>query len=196
MIDRLEELEKIRQKIDKISEKDAEAIISDAKKRAEEIVSEEEKLIEQEEKGLVLKEISRFETSERKRVSEKRFAAERKALLRRNELVNGLFAEIEEELSAYCKKSEYRSYILRSAEEAEEREKITEGVTVYCKSSDLDLVKELMKAYPVKVETDKSIKIGGIMLKYPEKRTYIDLTFDTKLSEEREKFAATAEMQL
>ena len=192
MVDRLEELEKIRQKIDKISEKDAEAIISEAKKKAEEIVSEEKKLIEQEEKVAVLKEISRFETAERKR----RFAAERRVLLRRNELVNELFSEIEEELSLYCKKSEYRGYILRSAEEADEKEKLTEGVTVYCKAEDLELVKELIKAYPVKVQEDKSIKIGGIMLKYPETRTYIDLTFDTKLSEEREKFAATAEMQL
>src|SRR5574344_1841288 len=103
MVDRLEELEKIRQKIDKISEKDAEAIISEAKKKAEEIVSEERKLIEQEEKGAVLKEISRFDTAERKRVSERRFAAERRVLLRRNELVNELFSEIEEELSLYCK---------------------------------------------------------------------------------------------
>ena len=55
MVDRLEELEKIRQKIDKISEKDAEAIISEAKKKAEEIVSEERKLIEQEEKSLAEK---------------------------------------------------------------------------------------------------------------------------------------------
>lgn len=196
MVDRLEELEKIRQKIDKISEKDAEAIISEAKKKAEEIVSEERKLIEQEKKGAVLKEISRFDTAERKRVSERRFASERRVLLRRNELVNELFSEIEEELSLYCKKSEYRGYILRSAEEADEKEKLTEGVTVYCKAEDLELVKELMKAYPVKVQEDKSIKIGGIMLKYPETRTYIDLTFDTKLSEEREKFAATAEMQL
>lgn len=196
MVDRLEELEKIRQKIDKISEKDAEAIISAAEKKAEEIVSEEKKLIEQELKEQSLKEISRFELSERKRVSEKCFAAERKALLRRDELVNGLFAEIEEELLQYCKKSEYRGYILRSAEEADEKEKITEDVTVYCKASDLGLVKELMKAYPVKVEADGGIKIGGIILKYSEKRTYIDLTFDTKLSEEREKFAATAEMQL
>lgn len=196
MADRLERLEQIRQKIDKISEKDAEAIISEAKKKAEEIISEEKRLIEQEEKGLVLKEISRFESTERKRVSEKRFAAERKVLLRRNELVNGLFEEIEEELRSFCRKSEYRGYILRSAEEADEKEKITEGVVVYCREVDLDLVKELMKAYPVKVETDGSIKIGGIMLKYPEKRTYIDLTFDTKLSEEREKFSATAEMQL
>lgn len=196
MADRLERLEQIRQKIDKISEKDAEAIISEANKKAEEIISEEKKLIEQEEKGLVLKEISRFESAERKRVSEKRFVAERKVLLRRNELVNSLFDDIEEELLCFCRKSEYRGYILRSAEEADEKEKITEGVIVYCRAADLDLVKELMKAYPVKVQTDESIKIGGIMLKYPEKRTYIDLTFDTKLSEEREKFSATAEMQL
>ena len=193
---RLEKLEKIRSIIDEKSEKDAEKIISDAEEKAEEMLSEEKKRIERERNSSFSEKLSRFESEERRRVSESRFAAERKVLLYRNGLVDKLFSEIEAELKKFRASGEYRGYILRAVEEADEAEKITEGVILYCGSGDKELVSELMKAYPVKIEADERISIGGIILKYPHKGTYIDLTFDTKLSEEREKFSATAEMQL
>lgn len=193
---RLEKLEKIRSIIDEKSEKDAEKIISDAEEKAAEMLSEEKKRIERERNSVFSEEISRFESEERKRVSEKRFAADRKVLLYRNGLVEKLFGEIEAELKDFRASGEYRGYILRSVEEADEAEKLIDGVIVYCGEKDKELVTELMKPYPVKIETDGKISLGGIILKYPHKGTYIDLTFDMKLSEEREKFSATAEMQL
>lgn len=193
---RLEKLEKIRSIIDEKSDKDAEKIIADAEEKAEEIISEEKKRIERERNSIFTEAVSRFESEERKRVSERRFAADRKVLLYRNGLVEKLFAEIEQELKEFSISGGYRGYILRAVEEADETEKITENVIVYCGEKDKELVSELMKPYPVKIETDRKISIGGIILKYPHKGTYIDLTFDTRLSEEREKFSATAEMQL
>ena len=193
---RLEKLEKIRSIIDEKSDKDVEKIIADAEERAEEIISEEKKLIERERNNVFTEAVSRFESEERKRVSERRFAADRKVLLHRNGLVEKLFAEIEQELRDFSTSGGYRGYILRAVEEADETEKITENVIVYCGEKDKELVTELMKPYPVKIETDGKISIGGIILKYPHKGTYIDLSFDMKLSEEREKFSATAEMQL
>lgn len=193
---RLEKLEKIRSIIDEKSDKDAEKIISDAEKRAEEMLSEEKKLIERERNSVFTEAVSRFESEERKRVSERRFAADRRVLLYRNGLVEKLFGEIEGELRTFAASDGYRSYILRAAEEADGVEKLTDGIIVYCGEKDKELVSELMKPYPVKIEADRKISIGGIILKYPHKGTYIDLTFDTRLSEEREKFSATAEMQL
>ncbi len=144
----------------------------------------------------MLSKLSRFENNERKRVSESRYAADRKVLLHRNALVDSLFDDIRAELAEFAVSEDYKAHLAGCAECADKEEKITEDVNVYCRKSDLAAAEAVMKKYGAKVGVDRNIRLGGLVFKYPDKGVFIDLTLDTALENERSAFASRSEMQL
>ena len=189
-------LEKLRQQIAEAAELDAKRIAEDAEKRAKAMIDEENARIEKEQGGAMLSRISRFESGERKRVSESRYAADRKVLLHRNALVDSLFDDIRAELADFAASDKYKAHLAKCAERADREEKITPDVSVYCRKSDLSAAEEVMKKYGVKVSPERSISLGGLVFKYPAKGIFIDLTLDTAFENERGAFASRSEMQL
>lgn len=196
MADAKEKLEKLKQQIEAAAEQDAKRMTDEAEKRAKAMLDEEAARIEKEQSGAMLAKISRYENDERKRVSESRYAADRKVLLHRNALVDGLFDEIKDELASFTGSDKYKTHLEKCAECADKQEKLDSSVLVYCRRSDRELADAVVKKYGVKVETDRNIMLGGLMFRYPEKGIIIDLTLDTAFENERGAFAAKSEMQL
>lgn len=196
MTDNKAKLERLRRQIEQAAEKDAEKLIADAEKQAEQMISEETARLEKNISGAILGKTARFEADERKRLAESRYAADRKVLLHRNALVDGLFGEIKSELDSFTASAGYSEYLADCAARADSEEKLTESVTAYVRSKDAETAKKALSAYPVKIEADRSIEIGGIIFKYTEKGKYIDLTIDTAFENERSAFSAKSEMQL
>ena len=196
MSETTKKLEMIKQQIEAAAELDAKHITEDAEKRAKAMIDEENARIEKEQGSALLSKLSRMESAERKRVSERRYAADRKVLLHRNALVDGLFDDIKTELAAFAASDKYKAHLAKCAECADSEEKITSDVTVYCRKSDLSAAEDAMKKYGANVAADRNITLGGLIFKYPEKGIFIDLTLDTAFENERSAFAARSEMQL
>ena len=189
-------LDKIRQQMEAAAELDAKRTAEDAEKRAKAMIDEENARIEKEQGSALLAKLSRMESGERKRVSESRYAADRKVLLHRNALVDALFDDIRSELADFAASDKYRTHLAKCAERADSEEKITSDVTVYCRKSDLSAAEGVIRKYGASVAADRNIALGGLIFKYPEKGIFIDLTLDTAFENEREAFAARSEMQL
>lgn len=189
-------LERLKQQIQQAAEAEAKHITEDAEKRAKAIIDEETERIEKEQSKAMLSKLSRFENDERKRVSESKYAADRRVLLHRNSLVDGLFDEIKSDLAELTASDKYKAHLAKCAECADKTEKITADVNVYCRKNDLAAAEEIMKKYGAKVDTDRNIRLGGLIFKYPDKGLFIDLTLDTAFENERGAFASRSEMQL
>ena len=117
-------------------------------------------------------------------------------LLYRKEKVAEFFAQVEKKLSESLSDEKYTAYIKNSVEAVNEKYPITSDTVVLCKEKDSKLIKEALKGYDFKAEVSSDIKIGGVILNYPEKNLIIDLTLDAALEKEREAFTASTEMQL
>ena len=189
-------LDKLKEQIQAAAELEAKRITDDAKKQAKAMLDEEKDRIRREHNSAMLSKFSRYESDERKRVSESKYAADRKVLLHRNSLVDELFGEIKEGLAEFVASDAYTSHLAKCAERADAQEKITSDVSVYCRKSDLAAAEKLMKKYGASVAADRNIRLGGLVFKYPAKGIFIDLTLDTAFENERGEFAARSEMQL
>ncbi len=123
----------------------------------------------------------------RRKVAGSRQDNMKKLLVYRKQLVNGLFAQCEEQLLAFTKekKKEYAAFVLNSVKPY--LTKIDKNSVLYIKQGDEDLATEyktIMRG--IETQVDKTIKIGGVKLKC--NRVLFDETIDRRLVEEREEF--------
>ena len=109
----------------------------------------------------------------------------------RNELVEGFFAEISEELAEFTKSAKYDGYLENSIKKAEEA--LGKGCVILAAVKDVDRVKALTKN---EVRADSSIILGGICAMDEGKGLFADLSMDAALADEKEKFSDKAELRL
>ena len=189
-------LEKMREQIMAAADAEAKKTLADAEKKVKEMLEEENRRIAGEQSRTLLAKASRAESDERKRVSESKFAADRKVLLHRNALVNGFFGEICDELEEFTRSDKYKAHLEKCAKLADKQEKLTADTAVYCRRSDMQTVQDVLEKYGIKAEADRNITLGGLIFKYPGKGIFIDLTLDSAFEAQREAFSARSEMQL
>lgn len=109
----------------------------------------------------------------------------------RNELIEGFFAEISEELSEFTKSAKYDGYLESSIKKAEDA--LGKGCVILAAVKDVDRVKALTKN---EVRADSSIILGGICAMDEGKGLFADLSIDAALADEKEKFSDKAELRL
>ncbi|MBD5128546.1 MAG: hypothetical protein HDT43_01255 [Ruminococcaceae bacterium] len=109
----------------------------------------------------------------------------------RNELIEGFFAEISEELSEFTKSEKYGGYLENSIKRAEGA--LGKGCVILAAVKDVDRVKALTEN---EVRADNSIILGGICALDEEKGLFADLSIDAALADEKEKFSDKAELRL
>lgn len=189
-------LEALRKEIEDCSEREAEAIVKTAEQAAAEKIAELEKKIYAEHEGNLRNITEKFKSDEKNRISEVRFSEGRRVLLHRNKLVDEFFATVEKKLIDALSEPKYKDYINNSIRLVNEKYPIDEATVVLCKESDLKLADEALSAYKAKTMVSSEIKLGGIILKYPEKNIIIDMSLDAALEKEREEFVSLKEMQL
>lgn len=189
-------LEALRKEIEDYSEREAETIVKTAEIAAAEKIAELEKKIYAEHEGNLRKITEKFKSDEKKRISEVRFAEGRRVLLHRNKLVDEFFETVEKKLVDALSEPRYKDYICNSIKLVNEKYPINETTTVLCKGNDLKLVNEALSGFKAKLTVSSEIKIGGIILNYPEKNIIINMSLDAALEKEREEFISLKEMQL
>ncbi len=114
----------------------------------------------------------------------------RKINHKQNELRERLFAMVEKELAAYRETVEYRQLLIKEIEEAIEVAKESE-LLIYIGQKDADIIEDVHKKYGVRLMVNEHIVKGGMRAEIPSKNILIDNTFETKISEAKEKFIIT-----
>lgn len=109
----------------------------------------------------------------------------------RNELIEGFFTEISEELSEFTKSDKYDGYLENSIKRAERA--LGKGCVILAAVKDVDRVRALTKN---EVRADSSIMLGGICALDEDKGLFADLSIDAALTDEKEKFSDKAELRL
>lgn len=111
----------------------------------------------------------------------------RKINHKQNEIKAKLFAQVEEELKKFRETEEYRELLVREIKSAIEFAGKS-ALIVYVGVDDEELAKDLSKMLKVPIEISDNITKGGMRAEIPRKNILIDNTFETKISEAKEKF--------
>lgn len=194
MNENTDKLEIFREELEKISSDEAEKLLSAAKKQADGGLSELKERLDATSREKVRKAAEEAEISEKKRVSEVRFSENRRVLLHRAAIMDEFFGEIEKKVGEKLGSEEYRRYLEKCLNEAEEYRHIDGGTTIFCRAEDVSAVKRIVPE--AVVEASDNIRRGGVMLRYGGQSAFVDFTLDTVLAQERERFALRTELQI
>lgn len=127
-------------------------------------------------------------------ISAHRQENKKRLLLKRNEIMSDIFSEVEDRILVFAATEGYLKKVENDIESV--RERLDGAITVLMKKGDRS-ESVCRKLIPnVKVEYDKSIKLGGIIIVLEDKRKRLDFTFDSLLEEEKEKFRETDELKI
>lgn len=114
----------------------------------------------------------------------------RKINHKQNELKNKLFSLVEDELEKFKETDKYKRLLINQIKEALYMAGEDE-VIVYIGETDANLIEELYTQCAIKPLISRNISKGGIRAEIPTKNMLIDNTFETKISEAKEKFIIT-----
>lgn len=181
--------------INKYAQQQSEAIkleVEELKKKeiekaTNEGISDAYKLIQKEiatNKSQIISESARLEQESRN-----------KLFIRRNEIVESVFADAKAQLLEFTDTDDYIGYIKKSVAEMAEYFKDNE-FTVYIKESDCSKKSEIQSVASINIEVDNSIEIGGIKGFCKKLSILIDDTFDSKLEDERVWFAENSGLKV
>lgn len=115
----------------------------------------------------------------------------KRLLLRRNEIVDDIFSEVEDRILVFAATAGYQKWIERNIDSVRDRLDGAVTVTVLMKKGDKaeGVCRKLIPQ--AKIEYDRSIGLGGIIIVLEDKRKRLDFTFDRMIEEEKERFRET-----
>lgn len=114
----------------------------------------------------------------------------RKINHKQNELKSRLFKLVEERLGSFKETKEYKDLIIKEIKEAQNIAKDSE-LKVYVGNSDENLLDDIYKECGLRPALSEHIVKGGMRAEIPSKNILMDNTFETKISEAKEKFIIT-----
>lgn len=196
MADTGEKLSRFQAEIDKEIKGEIDDILSSAKEKADEILSKADDEFIGDSYQRVSAETRSIQQELNKSVSHKSFEAKREILAYRNKLVDEFFGGISQKVLEFSKSEKYADYMEKAAREVSAAYPFYDGVTAYVKPADRELAERLLAEYKVPVETDRSIKLGGITFRYPNENSYVDRTLDESFRKAKDNFANNSAMQL
>lgn len=196
MLDANDRIGRLSETIMADAEKSAADIIKNAEETALQITSEAHQLFAGDEQRQINEDRAKTEGLYAKEMSSRDFAAKKEILAYRTELVNKLFYSIEEKISAYCEKEDYKELLIKLVEKADKEQPVTDTSVIYLSQRDMKYSDMIEKRFKAKVKKDKNISLGGVLVYYPEKNLFADNTLDTSLEKQRSLFVNKKELAL
>lgn len=114
----------------------------------------------------------------------------RKINHKQNELKARLFQLVEDRLNEFRKTKDYKELIIKEIKDANNIARDSQ-LDVYIGSSDEYLIADIYMACGITPLLSEHITKGGMRAEIPSKNILIDNTFETKISEAKEKFIIT-----
>lgn len=145
---------------------------------------------------LIQKEIATKKSQIISDIAKRAQESRQKLFIKRNEIVDSVFADAKAKLLNYTSTEQYKEYLTKSANEIAEYFG-DKNCVVYIKESDNDKV-QLLKSIITNcsIEEDESIQIGGIKAYCENMSVMLDDTFDSKLENERVYFTESSNIKV
>ena len=148
----------------------------------------EQYLIEVRKKEKILRDAIERQAS--KEYTNEQLHIKRKINHKQDELRDRVFEQAEKELMEFRETKGYRELIYREIKEAIDIAKDLE-LYIYVGPKDEGIVEDIYNKYGIRLLINENIVKGGMRAEIPSKNILIDNTFETKISEAKEKFIIT-----
>lgn len=191
----LEELEAyFKQEIRKVSEKELEEVRREIEKIRNKVVTELEETAKLNAKIIVDQELKEIDSDHAISLSRLADDNNRRLMAKRQELTEGLFADVRNKLLAYAATDDYKTMMGEKTRKLAQRFR-ADAVLIVGKR-DESLLPELLRSFSEGTQgtVDPQIELGGFRLEVKKDRIIVDETFDSTLNEEREKFYANSNL--
>ncbi|MBR0575349.1 V-type ATP synthase subunit E [Proteiniclasticum sp. BAD-10] len=191
----LEELEAyFKQEIRKVSEKELEEVRREIEKIKNKVVTELEETAKLNAKIIVDQELKEIDSDHAISLSRLADDNNRRLMAKRQELTEGLFADVRNKLLAYAATDDYKTMMGEKTRKLAQRFR-ADAVLIVGKR-DESLLPELLRSFSEGTQgtVDPQIELGGFRLEVKKDRIIVDETFDSTLNEEREKFYANSNL--
>lgn len=188
---------------DKMS-KFTEAVLADAEQEKQHIMEqlEEEKAqrlkkaeedILKEAFDFIQHEVAQIKISTGKELSLRNLEIRKELLNRRNKLTMQVFDKVRDRIKEYCTKDQYKED-LSEIIAGSVNELGADGTVILCRNEDSAIINDIVKekGFNIAVQTDTTIKLGGLRFANEAKGLLIDETFDSKYNEQLSKFEETS----
>ena len=117
--------------------------------------------------------------------------AQRRILSYRGELADRVFENVKKQLAQFRNGENYGQWLKNAVAAAKERYPGEQGVIILA-PADEKYAKELKDAFGFECETQPSVLLGGVSVRFENINVVIDCTFDSALEEESKSFCRTA----
>lgn len=128
-----------------------------------------------------------------------KFSLEQKhnVLLKRNEIIDKIFASVKQQLLDYSNTAEYKNYLLTSIKKFAETEQF-DSIEIMVRSKDMEFANEIQQAYGkgCTVKENNSIELGGFIACNNEQGIYYDGTLEQKLDEQKKHFIEHSQLDI
>ncbi|MBR1392753.1 MAG: V-type ATP synthase subunit E [Ruminococcus sp.] len=184
MTDEAVKLRRFRDAVTADAREQAEEMLSKAKAESEEIRQKARADAQRERAHLEEQINERAEAILSKDISQARLASQRKVLLKREELADGVFDTVREKIAAFRKSGEYKDWLIDTVS-ACVRKYPSANSEVHASPEDAPLIF---------AEPDETIRLGGVCVYFKEMGIVLDCTLDTRLEHERKSFSKLGEL--
>ncbi len=191
MIEQTQKLHRFKDAVNAEVEEKVNKLISDAQKERDKKLSEARSSVSDriaEEKLRIDKEQGQRLVSE---VSAAGLEAQRRILSYRGELADRVFENVKKQLAQFRSSENYGGWLKNAVAAAKERYPGEQGVIILA-PADEKYAKELKDAFGFECETQPSVLLGGVSVRFENINVVIDCTFDSALEEESKSFCRTA----
>lgn len=171
-----------------VNEKAA-AILAEVETHQKEVLEKAEEEAKNEAEKQAKQELEEIEAQYAQAITKEKLNAKQQVLLKRKELIEGLFEKAGEKLKAFSESGEYEKYLSAVLQKAD-----LARAKVLAREADCPLVQKL--APGCEVEPDPMNLLGGIVIVSPADNIYIDETFASKLNAKKEDFYSDSSIQL
>ena len=191
MIEQTQKLHRFKDAVNAEVEEKVNKLISDAQKERDKKLNEARSSVSDriaEEKLRIDKEQGQRLVSE---VSAAGLEAQRRILSYRGELADRVFENVKKQLAQFRNGENYGQWLKNAVAAAKERYPGEQGVMILA-PADEKYAKELKDAFGFECETQPSVLLGGVSVRFENINVVIDCTFDSALEEESKSFCRTA----
>lgn len=173
---------------DEVDEKTS-AILSEVEAHQKEVLEKAEEEAKAEAEKQAKQELEEIEAQYAQTITKEKLNAKQEVLLKRKELIEGLFDKAAAALKAFSESGDYEKYLAAVLQKAD----LSNG-KVLAREADRALVQKL--APGCQVESDPMNLLGGVVIVNPAENLYIDETFAYKLNAKKEDFYSDSSIQL
>ena len=160
------------------------------------ILDEYKKLAEEETNVFIEQELLELKEKILQSETQAKWKIKKDLFVKRQELVDNLFEEIQLKIQAFVKSNEYKEWLKTRLSKIIEVSNTSNNLQIKCRKMDVDVISSLVDNNIISniVEDNEEIHLGGFILVDPVKKVETDETLDYQVRVQKEWFYANSKL--